>query len=172
MSLTIVEPLGITAAGNAALIWVPAIANPAAPTVAELSAGLNVSCAIEGWAPSVQQDTVERRRYCDKTTTERLGTAKWSVEPIIYDYSPQAPSDTGDYRAYATLAPGTTGYLVDRRGIPAKDTIAATQIVDIYPVELGAQSRVPVDETEGATLRVSQQVAVIAQPTFDAAITA
>ena len=111
------RPAGITAAGQGAVYWVATIADPTAPTVAEMTAGVPLQCVLHEFNLGAEQSTVESSRYCDTEVSETLGRTKWSVDPLMYDYDPQNPElTTGDYAHYATLAPGTTGYLVDRRG--------------------------------------------------------
>ena len=174
MTATIIDPAGIDAAGKGKLIWVETLANPGAPTVAELTAGLDVSCAVYGWNPNGTQGKVERTRYCSKGAYESLGKAKYEADPIEYDYDPQKPTETtGDYRTYAEMTPGKKGYLVDRRGLEYDVAVASTQIVDVYPIELGIQNRVQIDpKAEGEKLRVRQAVAIYADPEFDVAVAA
>ncbi len=170
MSVTIVDPVGIAAAGRATVLWVPAIADPSAPTLAEIQAGLNIGCTIDNWGPSVSQDTVSKRKYCDKFASERLGTAKYSVDPIEYEYDPQDPTNSTDFAAYSTLKPGTVGYFLDRRNVDAKADVVTGQIVDVYSVELGEQGRKALSGEEGETFMVQQQVAFIGDPAFDVAV--
>lgn len=167
------EPIGIDAAGKGALVFVPAIANPAVgPTVAEIAAGVNLSCALYAWNPAGSQSTVERSRYCSRVISESLGKATYKADPIQYDYDPQDP-ESDEYPAYAALIPDTKGYLVDRRGLDYATAMAAAQIVDIYPVQMGVRSRVAIDvKQEGDKLRVEQAVAITGEPFFDVKVVA
>lgn len=174
MSVFPLDPPGIDAAGNSKLSFVPAIANPAVgPTVAELTAGTDISCALYTFMPSTTQNTVSRAKYCHRQASQSLGRAATTIEPIEYDYDPQKP-DAAEYAYYAALVPGTVGYIVDRRGLDAKTVaFAADQYVDIYPVQLGERSRVAVDSTaEGDKLRTRQAVAVIGEVLYDRKIQA
>lgn len=173
MSISPFDPPGIDAAGNSKIVFVKAIANLTAPTLTEIKAGTDLSCALYGFVPSTEQGTVTRTKYCYKQAAESLGRATTTIEAIEYDYNPQKLDDQ-DYGYYAALTPGTSGWIVDRRGLDAKTVgFEADQIVDIYPVTLGARSRVAVDSTaEGEKLRTRQAIAVSGEPLLDVKIVA
>lgn len=168
------RPGGITAAGKGAVYWVPAIADPEAPTVAEVTAGTAIQCVIYEFNLNADQSTVESSRYCDSEVSETLGRTKWTIDPLIYDYDPQHPDlTTGEYAHYAKLTPGLTGYLVDRRGIDHATDPAAGQYVTVIPVKLGARNPLPiVVSNEGETLRVQQTIAVRGDVSQDVTIAA
>lgn len=171
MSIAPLDPPGIDAAGMSKLAFVPAIADPSAPTAAEIKAGTDLSCALYNFVPSTEQNTVTRTKYCYKQAAESLGRATTTIEAIEYDYNPQNLEDP-DYAYYTALEPGTSGYIVDRRGLDARtDDWAAEQLVDVYPVTLGARGRVAVDaNAEGEKLRTRQSIAVRGEPLLDVAI--
>lgn len=173
MTTTVVDLPGIDARGKGTVIFVPAIANINAPKLTELNAAgaVNLTCAIYGWSPSAEQSTVERTKYCYTATVSSLGAPTYSIEPVIYDYDPQNIEDSDPYGYYAKLTPGTQGYIIDRRGLTKEVALAAGQIVDIYPVTLGVQGRVPIDATaEGEKLRITQTFAVSGDPVMDVTI--
>ncbi len=174
MSITIPNPPGVDAAGMGSVYFVPAIADPAAPTVTEIDAGVPLSCALYGWATSVDQPTSTSAKYCDAQPRQRLGTAAYSAGPIVYDYDPQGTDVGGNYAHYDALTPGLTGYMVDRRGIGSMEATAVGQVVDVWPVKLGAIIRVDIDpnNTDGESLRTQQIVSVTGQVQFDKALTA
>ena len=71
------------------------------------------------------------------------------------------------------MAPGTQGYLVDRRGLLPSVAPAGAQIVDVYPIVLGARQRVKIDPTAGGeSLRVTQKVFLLSDQAFDVALVA
>lgn len=156
------RPAGITAAGKGAVWWVPTVADPAAPTAAEINAGFAIQCVLHEFNLNAEQSTVESSRYCDSEVAETLGKVKWTVDPLIYDYNPQTPTlTTGEYAHYGKLTPGLSGYLMDRRGLDHGVDPAATQYVTMIPVKLGVRTPLPiVVANEGETLRVQQSVAV------------
>ena len=158
------DPPGIDAAGKGGLYFVPAIADPEAPTVGELNAGVNLSCLVYGWNPNGSQGKVERTRYCYTNAAESLGRVTYAPDAIEYDYDPQAVDGaTGDYAHVAKLAPGTKGFIVDRRGLRPTEGFKAAQVLEIVmPVELGEQMPAVIDaRVEGEKLRYVQSVAVI-----------
>ena len=175
MSVTIPNPPdGIDAAGMASVYFVEALANPAAPTVAEITAGTVLSCAIYTWPTSVEQSTSTSAKYCDKQPRQRLGRASYSAGPVVYDYDPQGLDVTGNYAHYDALEPGTTGYIIDRRGIDSKAAVVTAQVVDVWPVKLGSRIRVDIDptNTDGESLRTQQSVSVTGEVLFDVEIAA
>lgn len=167
MSITYPMPLdppGIDAAGKGGLYFVPAIADIEAPTVAELNAGINLSCLIYGWNPNGSQGKVERVRYCYTNSAESLGRVTYAPDALEYDYDPQTVGEaTGDYAHVAKMAPGTKGFIVDRRGVSPSEEFKAAQVLEIVmPVELGEQMPMVIDaKVEGEKLRYQQSVAVV-----------
>lgn len=160
------DPPGIDAAGKGGLYFVPAIEDITAPTVAELNAGINLSCLVYGWNPNGSQGKVQRVRYCYTNSAESLGRVTYAPDAIEYDYDPQKVDEsTGDYAHVAKLAPGTKGYIVDRRGLAPTAEFVADQVLEIImPVELGEQMPMVIDaKQEGEKLRYSQSVAVIGE---------
>lgn len=175
MTVTAVDLPGIIARGKGTVLFVPAIANIMAPKLTELNAAsaLNLSCLLYGFAPGVDQASVAKVRYCYETEVEQPGVAKYTIPDITYDYDPQAITSADPYKHYAAMAPGTLGYLVDRRGFGKDQALAVGQIVDVYPVILGVRKREAIDPTaEGETLRVTQKVFVRADPALDVALVA
>lgn len=173
MSIAPLDPPGIDAAGNVKVWFVPAIADPTKPTVAEIEAGADLSCALYAFVPTLEQPTSPRSKYCYRQPAQALGRPDYGIEAIEYDYDPQAP-DNADYAYYADLEPGTRGFIVERRGLDSKQDLAADDLVDIYPAELGSRGRVAVDATSTDTqkLRSRQIVAVVGDVLQDIAVVA
>lgn len=174
MTVTIPNPPGIDAAGKGAVYWVPALADPSAPTVAEIAAGVVLSCALDTWPTTVDQSTTSKSKYCDAQPRQRLGKPQYSAGPIVYDYDPQGVDTSGNYGYYDDLTPGLDGFFIDRRGIDSKAAVAAGQKVDVWPARLGARVRVDIDptNTDGESLRTQQSVSVTGEVLFDVEIVA
>lgn len=124
--------------GAVKVVWVPTIANPDAPTVAEVTAGSakDLSCYItsDGWNTGLNEQTISDDRLCDTQTYERPGRSARSLG-IKYV---ENPGSTPNNVAYATLVPRAVGYFVVRRG-PAYDTaLAVADKVQVWPVQMGA----------------------------------
>ena len=162
--MSVTFPEGVVAQGNELVIFVPTLANPAEPTVDELTGAgaVNLSCYLRGFEPSAEQANVPDLRLCSKEQFETPGRVTNTIGDLTYVYDPQdAAADSPDSGnlAYHALAEGTTGYLVNRRGLDAQDDpIEADQVVDVYPVVMGAQRRVPIDPSaEGSKFETIQK---------------
>lgn len=169
-------PEGVSTLGNETVIFVPALADPEAPTVEELTAetAIYLSCALRGFSSSAEQSSVSDVRLCSKEQYESPGRTTVTIDDLTYVYDPQAAGkDQPDNIHYDTLKEGVTGYLIDRRGLDAReDPIEDGQIVDVYPVEMGAQRRVAVDPSgdEGSKFEIIQKAFVTGPPAWDATV--
>lgn len=173
MTLYAVE--GVSAQGNETVIYVPTIAVPTAPTVAELTGGtaLNLGYALRAFSPASEQGTSEDIRLASTQTFENPGRVRKTLDDITYVYDPQAAVPTASNKHYETLKLGVTGWLVDRRGIPATTAVAAAQKVDLYPVQFGSQRRVAIDPSaEGGKFEIIQKPFVVGLVLEDIAIAA
>lgn len=172
--MTVVFPDGVRSRGNESVIFVATIADPEAPTVAELTAvtSVNVSCFLTGFAPQVSQESAEDIRLCSEQIFEDPGDVQVSIDNIEYVYYPQATAPAATNKAYELLKNGTTGYLVDRRGLNARTVaIAAAQLVDVYPVRLGEQARMPLDPgQQGGKFRITQKPFVTGPYYYDSVV--
>lgn len=144
-------PEGVSTLGKETLIWVPDLAVPTAPTVAELTSASAIwlANAARGFSPSGDQPATQDIRLGTKTAGEAAGRATVSIDDVTYVYDPQlvgATTPNDQVKHYDSMEPGMLGYLVDRRGLDNETVdVAAGQIVDVYRVELGERRRVAVD---------------------------
>lgn len=149
------QPESVVSDGNVLTLWVPTIADPDAPTVAELTAGsvLDVSCYFTdaGWNPNLSEDEATDNRLCSRQNYGKPGRQKIGM-PLIYVSNPADPAED---EAALTLLERTNGYFVDRRGVPFEDPIAAGDIVTVFAVTLGAQA--DSQPTANTPLTVMQQ---------------
>ena len=168
--MSISFPDGVDAQGNGAIYWVPAIADTAAPTVSEIAAGIDISCAVEGFGPTGEQGTGTDIRYCSTQQFQTPGRMNVDIPPILSVYDPQMP-DSPDYPWYSAMADGAQGYIVNRLGLPYTEPVAAAQVVDVYQVTLGDKTRVPLDPSaEGGKFKVSQKPFVTGPAVLDAVV--
>lgn len=135
MPLEDVTP-GLTAEGNGLVLFVPTIANPAAPTVAELSAGtvkrLTYSTTADGYSHGITSTAVKANRYSLAQEIQYDGTVVDDLE-ITYVVS----KTTGDVARLA-LPQGATGFIVERYAYPNATAIVAAQILDaVIPIRAG-----------------------------------
>lgn len=124
-------PLGLPSDGQALILFVPAIANPAAPTAAELTAGtvkkLTYSATGDGYKHDVTINKVRANRFTLPQEIQYDGTIVDDLS-ITYAYTNTA----GDVVRLA-LPTGTTGFIVERWAVANEVAVAAAQIVDVIP---------------------------------------
>jgi hypothetical protein len=166
---------GVSAQGNETVIFVPTLAIPTAPTVAELTgaSALNLGYALRGFSPNSEQGTSEDIRLASTQTFENPGRVRKTLDDITYVYDPQAAAAAPMNKHYETLRLGVKGFMVDRRGIPATTAVIAAQKVDVYQVQLGDQRRVAIDPSaEGGKFEIIQKPFVVGLVREDATVTA
>lgn len=138
------KPQKVQANGKDSWFWVSAIADISAPSVAELTAGTNVSCYLLAEQDGVT-GTVEKvrlaRLLCETSTTEGLGEQTWSLADITGVFDPQAAALSDGKKAWELFQdPINPGYLVRRQGVTAYSASpepTAGQFVDVFKVEAG-----------------------------------
>ena len=174
--MTVVFPEGTRSRGNESVIFVATLADPLEPSLAELNAvtSVNVSCYLTGFAPQGTQESAEDVRLCSEQVFEDPGDVAISIDNIEYVYSPQASAPAADNKAYELLKKDVTGYLVDRRGLNARTAaLAIGQIVDVYPIRLGEQFRLPLDPgAQGGKFRITQKPFVTGPYYYDSVLVA
>lgn len=175
--MTVVFPEGISQEGNIRVVFVPVIANPEAPTIAEITSddSVDLSCYITNeFGINREQSTGEDRRLCSKEVFQTLGRVTNSIPATEYIYDPQAPEGEPDNRAYDVLKQGVKGHLVVRYGLDAREVDwAAGQKVDHVPVECGVQVKLGNSGSdEFAKFRIQQMFAVSGPLEEDAVIAA
>jgi hypothetical protein len=113
-------------------ILTAAPADPAAPTAAELNAGIDVSCKVFAddfkWTAS-DSDTVGERALCERTASEGVGLANYDLGFTYWRYFDEttgAPDPTEDALHTAVKDAGTELYgYVRRTGKAYSDAWAA-----------------------------------------------
>lgn len=130
--------------GNMAVWLVPAIANPAAPTVAEITAGTDISCYLtpDGYAPTAEQATITDERLCSTETFGQPGRKTRGLALTGIDNTNSTHQTTFN-ELVDTLVEGTEMFVVRRRGIPYETAIAAAQKVSVLPIKPGMKQDVP-----------------------------
>ena len=151
------EPRSIPADGNVKVAWVPSLAVPASPSVAELIAGsvVDLSCYLtdDGFTPSTDEQTITDNRLCSRQTFEQPGRFQDGLQ-IKYVRGQTVPEDL----AFTTLIRGTQGFYVVRWGIAYETAFLAAQKVDVYPSTCGVQMKQPPEAN--TPLRVQQKLFV------------
>lgn len=177
--MTMIYPEGVSTLGNTKHIWVASIADPEAPTLAELTAAapgaLDISCALYAgvFAPTQSVNRAAApRRSCERDQFERTTSVTRSVPDISYAISPQAAAGSDGKKAYETLAEGKVGFIVERMGLDARTSDLATgQFVNVYSVTLGPALIVAPNE-DGSEYQVTQAIDLNGKPVQNVAIVA
>ena len=135
------RPNGVGSFGKENFWFAPASANPAAPTVAEITAvtGLELTgrMYVEGggeFSQNVARGTAPRR-VADTQIYERAGEVTVSITDLHISLDPQAAAGSEAKAAYEELTDGVTGYLIRRQGLDRNTDLEAGQFVDVIPVE-------------------------------------
>lgn len=167
-------PAGVPADGFVSVKFVPAIADPANPSLAtDLGAAgvVDLSCLLtkDGFAPGADPQAVTDERLCSKQVFEDYGTVTYTIDNIVYVYDVQNSSSESN-KAYAALPAGTTGFLVARWGKDVDEAWAVADKVDIYPVKMGPQVKQAPEAN--SKLKVSQKPFVTGPVQHDVAIAA
>lgn len=148
-----IKPALVRAYGADAWAFVPAIADPAAPTLAEVNAatGFNLSCSLfadqEGVTASTDKVTLPQR-LCETESFEVNGPTTYSAPDLQISFDPQAASGADGKKAWESLDDGAEGFLVRRQGVDSATDFAAGQFVDVIPAQLG--TKVPTKTGTGA----------------------
>lgn len=131
--------------GNVKVLLVPAIADPSAPTVSELTGEgvVDISCYLtgDGLALSSDQATITDERLCSTQVFEKPGR-KTNTAEVTYIDNTNSPNETDSNEAADTLVEGSSHRVVTRRGVPFEEAVAADQKVSVWPVQAGMSREV------------------------------
>ncbi len=149
---------GLVHDGYYRVSFVDTIANIAAPTVAELNAGLELECQItpDGLGREASDETVDTSRLCSIFTTMRMGRTSFEVSVTLVRIDESVGTNTDE--AYATLVKRKLGYLVIRDNKLADVAWTVGDDVEVYPVECGTRSKATPAANEQQTFTVPMSV--------------
>ena len=163
-------PTAVVADGNLKVLWVPAIADPTAPTVAELTAAgvIDLSCYLtkDGFQTGGDEQTITDERLCSTQTFEAPGTYSDTLD-LIYTYDPQSSVTTEPHNALKRL---TKGHIVARWGTAYDEPITASDLVDVIPGQAGVQRKQAPESN--STLKMAQKIHVTNRVERDVAVVA
>ena len=150
-------PASLIADGMLRVDWVPAIANPDAPSLTELNgaSAIEMTCYLtpDGYTPATDEAVVNDDRLCSRDSFERRGR-RTNTLAVTYVYRPQEAA-AADNKAFDTLKEGTLGYFIERWGADYEDAFAVGDVVNVVPVESGVQ--VESAPEANSTLRIAQK---------------
>lgn len=153
--------------GKTRVAWLPACANIAAPTVAELNAGLLLTYRITsdglmGYEPTTAKiDNASIGDIFDITT---VGTDSFGDTGLRLKRQTPLAGDT----AYTTLVKGATGFIAIRRDIDRDVAWASAQLCEIYPTTCGRRKRLAPEQNTVTRYEVPTMVS--SQPELDAIV--
>lgn len=151
--------------GNTKVAFVTTIAAKAAPTVAELGAGTELSSLLtkDGLQVPDTQNMVDSSTLSDTFDAQRVGS--WGGSLSLTGFRDDTSDDFWDLAVY-----GTEGYIVVRRGVAYDTAWTAAQKVEVYPVEL--HEPVPNATAANEEARFTVACAVTGEPAKRAVVAA
>lgn len=172
-----IRPAGTKAYLRDSWVFVPTLANPASPSLAEINgaSALNVTKMFFASSARPSQSTnlaSAPKRIGDGETYQFVGESQQSWGEVRYSFNPQAAALSDGKKAFEKFTPGTTGYMVNRLGIDRDTDFAIGQFVTSYPVEFGPQNETPEGDGEGAEVAIVQTVAVTGPKALNKAVVA
>ncbi len=136
-----VVPTSVQTNGTVRAVFVATLADVTAPELTEIAAvsSLDFSCYAtgDGLAAETSENNVEDPRLCSKAVFEAPGDTTDTLE-ITYVFNPASPTNN---EAHLELTQGRKGFIILRWAVDSEDAWAAADIVDVYPVTLGAQRK-------------------------------
>jgi hypothetical protein len=122
--------------GNIRVMFVPTIANIAAPTVAEINAGTRISSVMTAdGLIGFEAETADVDNSSIESTFDTKTIGRASYTGTMFRLKKQKAGEPDP--VYDLLVRGTEGYAVIRRDIPADTAVAADQPVEVYPGIVG-----------------------------------
>lgn len=164
---------GLVHDGMYLVTWVDEIADPSAPTIAELTAeggAIDLQCQItpDGLSREASDEAVDTSRLCSVFTTQRVGRTSFEVSLTLVRLDEQAMSDGGTDEAYHALVKNKMGYLVIRDNKRADVPYELDDEVEVYRVECGTRSKATPAANEQMTFTVPFMV--LQDPNLEAVV--
>jgi hypothetical protein len=151
--------------GTTRVAFVPTIANNAAPTTAELNAGVLLQSLITAdGLVGFEPDTADVDNTSLASTFDTKTIGRDSFSGTLLRLKKQLTGDT----AFTTLTRGTAGYIVIRRDITESTAWASTQAVEVYPIVCGQRRRLAPESNTVARYEVTTKISAL--PTLTAAV--
>lgn len=163
MPLTI--PTGVDAEGMLKIIWTPTKTLSIAVLSGATSVELSCYLIKDTFGQSADTETGTDERVCSKEVYETQGKTKWTIDNLVYVWTPQAAALDANNKAYEILKQNTPGTLTVRWGKDVDVALTVGDKVDQFPINLGAQVRQK-PEANGK-LRIEQRVFVTGQAALD-----
>lgn len=129
--------------GNIRTVIVTTVADPYEPTVAELNAGVDISCYLTpgGFALTTDQGTITDERECSTQTFGAPGRKTYGLTITGIDNT-NSVNEALYNDLVDALPEGALRYAYRRRGLPYEDAFAAAQQVWVVPFVAGVKGEV------------------------------
>lgn len=149
--------------GRTKIHWVTTVADQAAPTAAEISAGVDLTPFVtkDGYQPNATNNTIDTGGIDDDFNSQIQGSYGADFSLVCMR------DDTAD-TAFTTLVRLAQGFIVV--GLDSAGGIAATDVVEVWPAELGTPNMANSGQDTLQTFTVN--AAVASPPTLDAVVAA
>jgi len=151
--------------GNTRVAYVPTIANNAAPTTAELNAGILLQSfltadGLVGFEPDTAD--VDNTSLASTFDTKTIGRDSFSG--TMLRLKKQSGTDT----VFTTLTRGTAGYIAIRRDIAESTAWASSQALEVYPIVCGQRRRLAPESNTVTRYEVPTKISSL--PTLTATV--
>ena len=142
MTSPLVIPASVSTNGTVRAIFVPTVADLGQLDLStEIGAvgSLDFSCYATGDGISAEtaETNVDDPRLCSKAVYEAPGDRTDTLE-ITYVFNPASPANN---EAHLELVEGRAGFIALRWAVDSEEDWAVGDIIDLYPVTLGAQRK-------------------------------
>jgi hypothetical protein len=163
--------------GKTNWIFVQTIASAAyIPTAAEVNAGTSLDItrivfASTGKPTQSTNRATAERRLGDTKTYEFIGISNVTGGDMTYAFGAQSAAASVPKQWFEKIPEGTTGFLVERKGLGRATAPATGQFVNAYPVEFGPSFPIDVGQDESAESAMTVTFAVTSDPAINVALT-
>jgi len=145
--------------------WVLSIANPAAPTAAELNGGTRLSqWMTKDGATGFGADTADAPTSSKEAKFATAVNGMRSLNNPRLRMMKQTGTDTG----YIAMTTDAFGFLVRRNSLDATTAYSSGQKVDVFSVQLSQKTKV--DQDDNMPERYDVPVKLQADPNYDATV--
>jgi hypothetical protein len=148
--------------GMVRVCFAPTIANTAAPTVAELTAGTDLEGRLrpDGLATPSDTGRIDNSKLRSTFGTEIVGRRSFGGVTVTYVRGPEEDEEAAEVEAALTYR--ATGFLVVRRDRLATEAWATGDRVEVYPVQVAQPN--PANPGPDALQEVEVGFAVTSEP--------
>lgn len=129
--------------GNVKVVVATAVADPSAPTVAELDAAVDISCYLtpDGFAFAQDQAVITDDRLCSTQTFSKAGRKSYTLQLTGIDNT-NSDNELEFNEFVEVLVEGAPRVVYARYGMPYESPFVAAQKVRSIPIDVGAKTEI------------------------------